>query len=102
MCSGASECAISHSRLLSATSKVILFGIRRVVMGENTTFVGNSFAQSFGLQRRDLLPPSVGGEDFLISRGVEIVNLDSTECKDLMAEFIRVRPDIWNEDIGEE
>jgi len=61
---------------------IILFGIRRVVIGENTTFVG--------------------GEDFLISRGVEIVNLDSTECKDLMAKFIRTKPEVWNEDIGEE
>jgi len=61
---------------------IILFGIRRVVMGENTTFIG--------------------GEDILISRGVEIINLDSTECKGLMASFIQARPDIWNEDIGEE
>jgi len=61
---------------------IILFGIRRVVMGENTTFVG--------------------GEDYLISRGVEIINLDSDECKDLMKKFIEAKPEVWNEDIGEE
>jgi len=61
---------------------IILFGIRRVVLGENTTFVG--------------------GEDFLTSRGVEIINLDSTECKELMAKFIQAKPGVWNEDIGEE
>jgi len=61
---------------------VILFGIPRVVMGENTTLVG--------------------GEDFLNSRGVEIVNLDSTECKDLMMKFIQAKPEVWKEDIGEE
>jgi len=61
---------------------IILFGIRRVVIGENATFVG--------------------GEDFLVSRGVEIVNLDSTECKDLMTGFIEAKPEVWNEDIGQE
>ena len=50
-------------------------------MGENRTFVG--------------------GEELLRSRGVEVVNLDSTECKALMDEFIAAHPDIWNEDIGE-
>ncbi|KAF9646562.1 cytosine deaminase [Thelephora ganbajun] len=60
---------------------IILFGIRRVVMGENTTFVG--------------------GEDFLASRGVEIINLDLAECKDLMSKFIDAKPEVWNEDIGE-
>jgi len=61
---------------------VVLFGISRVVMGENSTFVG--------------------GEDFLKSRGVEVVNLDLDECKQLMKDFIDKYPEIWNEDIGEE
>jgi len=61
---------------------IILFGIRRVVLGENATFVG--------------------GEDFLISRGIEIINLDLKECKDLMTKFIEAKPEVWNEDIGEE
>ncbi|KAF9792604.1 cytosine deaminase [Thelephora terrestris] len=61
---------------------IVLFGIRRVVLGENTTFVG--------------------GEDILISRGVEIINLDLTECKELMIKFTEAAPEVWNEDIGEE
>lgn len=63
------------------TGTILLYGIPRVVMGENATFVG--------------------GEDYLRSRGVEVVNLDSDECKQLMRDFIRDHPDIWNEDIGE-
>jgi cytosine deaminase len=61
---------------------ILLYGIQRVVMGENRTFVG--------------------GEDYLRSRGVVVVNLDSAECVELMAEFIAEHPEIWNEDIGEE
>ncbi len=63
------------------TGAILLYGIPRVVMGENATFVG--------------------GEDYLRSRGVEVVNLDSDECKALMRDFIAARPDLWNEDIGE-
>jgi cytosine/creatinine deaminase len=63
------------------TGAILLYGIPRVVMGENTTFVG--------------------GEDYLRSRGVEVVNLDSGECKTLMREFIAASPELWNEDIGE-
>jgi cytosine deaminase len=63
------------------TGTILLYGIPRVVMGENETYVG--------------------GEDYLRSRGVEVVNLDSDECKQLMRDFIRDHPDIWNEDIGE-
>jgi len=44
----------------------------------------------------------MGGEDLLRSRGVEVINLDSAECKSLMDEFIAAHPDIWNEDIGED
>ena len=63
------------------TGTILLYGIPRVVMGENETFVG--------------------GEDYLRARGVEVVNLDSEDCKQLMRDFIRDHPDIWNEDIGE-
>jgi creatinine deaminase len=63
------------------TGTILLYGIPRVVMGENETFVG--------------------GEDYLRARGVEVVNLDSEECKQLMRDFIRDHPDIWYEDIGE-
>jgi cytosine/creatinine deaminase len=61
---------------------ILLYGIPRVVMGENRTFVG--------------------GEDCLRQRGVEVINLDSQECVELMDEFIAAHPEIWNEDIGEE
>ena len=64
------------------TGAILLYGIPRVVMGENRTFVG--------------------GEDYLRARGVEVVNLDSAECLALMNEFIAAHPEIWNEDIGEE
>jgi len=63
------------------TGAILLYGIPRVVMGENRTFVG--------------------GEDLLRSRGVEVVNLDSVECVELMTAFIAAHPGIWNEDIGE-
>ena len=64
------------------TGAILLYGIPRVVIGENRTFMG--------------------GEDLLRSRGIEIVNLDSPDCQSLMAEFIERYPDVWNEDIGEE
>jgi cytosine deaminase len=64
------------------TGAILLYGIPRIVIGENRTFYG--------------------GEDHLRSRGVEVVNLDSTECYDLMQGFIAANPTLWNEDIGEE
>ena len=63
------------------TGAILQYGIPRVVVGENRTFMG--------------------GEDLLRSRGVEVVNLDSDECRALMAEFIARYPDVWDEDIGE-
>lgn len=60
---------------------VLLYGIPEVVIGENQTFKGP--------------------EDYLKSRGVKIVVEDSQECKNLMGEFIRENPELWNEDIGE-
>jgi creatinine deaminase len=64
------------------TGAILLYGIPRVVIGENRTFVG--------------------GEELLRSRGVEVVNLDSAECYELLQGFIAEHPEIWNEDIGEE
>lgn len=43
-----------------------------------------------------------GGVEWLRSLGVQIVDLDSSECTSLLGEYIRKNPDIWNEDIGEE
>jgi len=42
-----------------------------------------------------------GGIDWLRENGVEVVDLDSSECFDLLSEYIRSNPEIWNEDIGE-
>jgi cytosine/creatinine deaminase len=42
-----------------------------------------------------------GGLDWLRSLGIRVIDLDSDECATLMAEFIRLHPEIWNEDIGQ-
>ena len=60
---------------------ILLYGIRTVVIGENETFKGP--------------------EDYVASRGVTLIHVNSQECIDLMREFIRERPELWNEDIGE-
>jgi len=57
------------------------FGFRRVVVGESRTFQG--------------------GIAWLRELGVEVVDLDSQECVELLGGFIRERPEIWNEDIGD-
>ena len=59
----------------------LLYGIPRVVIGENRTFRGP--------------------EEHVRSRGVEIVIVDDPECIALMAEFVAAEPQLWNEDIGE-
>jgi cytosine deaminase len=64
------------------TGAILLYKIPRVIIGENTTFVG--------------------GEDYLRSRGVDVVVLDDDECIRLMSDFIDQEPSLWNEDIGEE
>jgi len=60
---------------------ILLYKIPKVVIGENRTFQGP--------------------EDYLRSRGVEIEIADSQECYQLLQEFIRENPSLWNEDIGE-
>jgi cytosine deaminase len=60
---------------------VLLYGIPNVVIGENRTFRGP--------------------EDYLVSRGVEILVVDDLECRQLMQQFIAAYPELWNEDIGE-
>jgi cytosine deaminase len=60
---------------------IVLYGIPRVVVGENTTFLGE--------------------EDWLRSRGVLVEVLQLRECEALMKEFIAGSPSLWNEDIGE-
>ena len=60
---------------------VLLYGIPKVVIGENHTFRGP--------------------EDHVRSRGVALVIVDNEECRELMATFIKKHPELWNEDIGE-
>ena len=60
---------------------VLLYGIPKVIIGENRTFCGP--------------------EDYLKSRGVEVIVVDNQECRKLMETFIRNNPELWNEDIGE-
>lgn len=43
-----------------------------------------------------------GGLDWLKENGIQVIDLNSRECIDLMGRFIAEKPDIWNEDIGEE
>jgi creatinine deaminase len=43
-----------------------------------------------------------GGMEWLGSLGVKVIDLDSPECVALLAEYIRLNPEVWNEDIGEE
>ena len=62
------------------TGAILLFGIPRVVIGENRTYMGS--------------------EELLRARGVELVHLDSEECRLLMEGFIEEFPELWNEDIG--
>ncbi len=59
---------------------ILLYGIRRVVVGENQTFRGP--------------------EDYLRSRDVELEIVENEECRQLMRDFIESNPALWNEDIG--
>ena len=60
---------------------ILLYGIQKVIVGENQTFMGE--------------------EDLLRSRGVEVTVLNDATCQELMRQFIAAKPDLWNEDIGE-
>jgi len=59
---------------------ILLYGIPKVVIGENRTFMGE--------------------EEWLRSKGVSLEILQETDCIKLMEEFIKDKPQIWNEDIG--
>jgi len=60
---------------------ILLYGIPRVVVGENQTFKGP--------------------EDYVRSRGVELTILNDAECVQLMQTFINTNPALWHEDIGD-
>ena len=76
----ASTMVTSLSPCDMCTGAILLYGIPRVVVGENSTFYG--------------------GEDYLRARGVEVVVLDDAECVAMMQDFIAANPELWNEDIG--
>ena len=58
----------------------LLYGIPRVVIGENRTFQGP--------------------EEYVRSRGVKLEIVDDSTCIQLMRDFIAAKPELWNEDIG--
>lgn len=60
---------------------IILYGINQVVIGENHTFMGE--------------------EALLRSKGISVKVLQNQQCIDLMQGFIKAKPQLWNEDIGE-
>jgi creatinine deaminase len=59
---------------------ILLYGIPRVIVGENNTFMGE--------------------EELLRSCGVTVEVLQDERCIRMMGEFIRMKPELWNEDIG--
>lgn len=60
---------------------VLLYGIPRVIVGENVNFQGP--------------------EDYVRSRGVDVIVINDEDCIKMMSEFIEKNPTLWNEDIGE-
>lgn len=58
------------------------FGIGTVIIGESQTFQG--------------------GIDWLRENGVQVIDMNSDECIDILTTFITAHPDVWNEDIGED
>ncbi len=72
----------SLSPCMMCSGTIVQFGIPRVIVGENRNFGGN--------------------EDFLRSRGVEVIVADDPDCIALMARFIREKPALWYEDIAED
>ena len=63
------------------TGAIILYGIPHVIVGENTTFMGE--------------------EEWLRARGVRVDVVQDARCVAMMRSFIAARPELWNEDIGE-
>ena len=62
------------------TGAILLYGIPKVIVGENRTFMGD--------------------EELLRSRGVTVEVLQDPTCIALMQDFIAAKPELWNEDIG--
>ncbi|MBX2884437.1 MAG: nucleoside deaminase [Granulosicoccus sp.] len=68
------------SPCMMCTGAILHFGVKRVIVGEDVNFPGNI--------------------EFLQKHGVDVVLVDDDQCKELMARFIREKPEIWNEDIA--
>jgi cytosine deaminase len=62
------------------TGAILLYGIPKIIIGENKTFMG--------------------AEGLLMQNGVEIVVVNNSECIEMMEQFIKTNPGLWNEDIG--
>lgn len=62
------------------TGAILLYGIPKVIIGENRTYLG--------------------AEELLKQNGVEVVVLNDNECIQMMEHFIKTNPGLWNEDIG--
>lgn len=76
------ECTLytTLSPCAMCSGAILLYGIPRVIVGENRTFLGE--------------------EELLKSRGVTVEVLQEQECIGMMTDFIGTRPELWNEDIG--
>ena len=72
----------SLSPCMMCSGTIVQFGIQRVVVGENFNFGGN--------------------EDFLRSRGVEVIVVNDDDCISLMRRFVEEKPELWAEDIAED
>src|SRR5579864_3869960 len=68
------------SPCVMCTGTALLYRIPRIIIGENRNFLG--------------------AEDLFRQRGVELLIVDDPGCIQLMSDFIRAHPDLWNEDIG--
>jgi cytosine deaminase len=73
--------ATTLSPCIMCTGTALLYRIPRIVIGENRTFLG--------------------AEDLLAQRGISFTVADDPRCIAMMETFIRERPDLWNEDIGD-
>lgn len=62
------------------TGAILLYGIPKIIIGENKTYLG--------------------AEELLKQNGVEVIVLNDTECIQMMEHFIKTNPGLWNEDIG--
>jgi cytosine deaminase len=88
-CAGRQPASVYHESVLYTTlspcsmcsGAILLYGIPKIIIGENLTFIGE--------------------EDLLRARGVEVEVLQDQICIDLMRSFIADKPALWNEDIGE-